>query len=198
MNSADSFKFEDDANEDEDDDASEQEEQAISSQRLDFFQNPFDTMIQSYLDCLEDDPLVTKSVTCAVVSALGAILGNLPLSQSEAQRKKQGSSNHSGLQKISEVCAFALYGGLVGGPLTHFWTQWLERNVRKAHRSTSWSLLVDQLIAQPPMLFLMHLTLDMAGAAFREAPRAWNRSLERTGQSVVASWRFWPAAVYIM
>lgn len=106
----------------------------------------------------------------------------------------------SAVQTISFIIAFAMYGGLVGGPLTLFWTLWLEKrsNGSQMNRSTSWNLLLDQLVAQPPMLLLMHLTLDMAGAAIREIPRSWNRSLARTGQSVVASWRFWPAAIYLI
>ena len=98
------------------------------------------------------------------------------------------------LQQLAEIAAFALYGGLVGGPLTHYWNQWLDKH----QQEQSWKVLVDQLLAQPPLLFLMHIVLDMAGAAVQELPRAWNRSLQKTGKSVVMSWRFWPLAIYLM
>lgn len=136
------------------------------------------------------------------MSALGGILRNLSFLMNPNKTAKSNNNNRqvSAVQTISFIIAFAMYGGLVGGPLTLFWTLWLEKrsNGSQMNRSTSWNLLLDQLVAQPPMLLLMHLTLDMAGAAIREIPRSWNRSLARTGQSVVASWRFWPAAIYLM
>jgi hypothetical protein len=174
---------------------------------------------KAYWDCLEENPLVTKSITCAIVSALGALLGNNGL-LSAASQQNQNQTNSSTtkqqqgktppkdksnllLHKISEVVAFAFYGGLVGGPLAHYWNQWLtSHHHHHRHTSTvssaSWSLLIDQLIAQPPMLFLMHLVLDMTGAAVKELPLALHRSWERTGPSLVTSWRFWPVAVYVM
>ena len=200
MNSPNSFQFEEEDSSDSDDSQSDEEDEAMVRLQS---QNPFDSALQAYLNFLEDQPLVGKSVTCAFVCALGAALGNVHTTTTSRTTKNGAprrttisTSKISALQRVSEIGAFALYGGLVGGPLTHFWTQWLARNASSMHRSTS--LLLDQLIAQPPMLFLMHLTLDMAGAALREGPQAWNRSFERTGQSLVASWRFWPAAVYIM
>lgn len=196
MNSSESYKFEEES--DNDDDSSDGE--AAPARMIS--QNLFDSMIQYYLNFLEGQPLLGKSFTCAFVCAFGAALGNLHKTPSNSTtgttRRKSISNSLTPLQRLSEIAAFALYGGLVGGPLTHFWNRWLERNAKNLHRSTSWNILLDQLIAQPPMLFLMHLMLDMAGAAIRETPQAWNRSLERTGHSLVASWRFWPAAVYIM
>ncbi|CAB9521058.1 peroxisomal membrane protein [Seminavis robusta] len=157
--------------------------------------NPLKILLKGYQDRLEKNPLVTKSITCACVSALGSLLShvndNNPQGPSPSGNKPPTATK---LQQLAEIAAFALYGGLVGGPLTHFWNQWLEREAG----STSWKVLVDQLIAQPPMLFLMHVVLDMAGAAVQELPKAWNRSLQKTGQSVVMSWRFWPLAVYII
>ena len=153
--------------------------------------DPLDILLKAYMQRLEARPILTKAITSSVVSALGAIVGNAGSSSKRTNRQAM-----SALQKLSEVCAFALYGGLVGGPLAHCWNEWLDKNVKI--KSTSWGLLVDQLIVQPPMLFLMHVVLDMAGAAVHELPVAWSRAMQRTGRSVVSSWRFWPAAVYIM
>lgn len=154
-------------------------------------QDPLDIIFKAYIHRLETRPVLTKAVACSVMSALGALLGNLGSTSKRTNRQPMSS-----LQKLSEVCAFALYGGLVGGPMAHYWNQWLDSHVKI--KSISWGLLVDQLIAQPPMLFLMHVVLDMAGAAVHELPQAMSRSIQRTGRSVVSSWRFWPAAVYIM
>jgi hypothetical protein len=185
MNSSASFNF--DADEDPDDD------NRFGSRDLsESFLNSLDRWSKAYWDRLEENPLVTRSITCAIISALGALFGNGLGGGSHNSKAKSRK-----LQKLSEVTAFALYGGLVGGPLAHYWNQWLTIQTRQ-QLSTSWSLLVDQLIAQPPMLFLMHLVLDMAGAAVQELPRALHRSFERTGQSLVMSWRFWPVAVYLM
>lgn len=152
-------------------------------------QDPFDTLLKAYMRRLERNPLLVKAITCSVVSALGALVDQLASRSSSSKRTNRQPTSSS------KILSFALYGGLVGGPMGHFWNQWLNENVNI--KSTSWGLLVDQLIAQPPMLFLMHVVLDMAGAAVHELPFAWSRSIERTGRSVVSSWRFWPLAVYI-
>jgi hypothetical protein len=152
--------------------------------------------LDAYLDRLQRYPLQTKAITCSIISALGAILGNFYSSDPRLKHKKAESTT---LQKVTEVISFAFYGGVVGGPMTHFWNQWLEDNdIMKSRHNKSWNMMLDQLVAQPPMLFLMHLILDMTGAALRELPRSWNRSIARTGPSAVLSWRFWPAAVYLM
>ena len=201
LNSNESFKFDEASDDDSGSEDSSSDEETtpvkLSSQKL------FDSFLQSYQNLLKDQPLLRKSLSCALVCALGSTFGNLHLTSNNSKttgppRRKALSNSLTNLQRFSEIGAFALYGGLVGGPMTHFWTRWLERHALSIYQSTSWNLLLDQLIAQPPMLLLMHLTLDMAGAAIREVPQAWNRSLERTGRSLVASWRFWPAAVYIM
>ena len=175
----------------------------------------YDVWMQAYLDRLEQKPLTTKAITCSLVSALGALWGNLSTHNQTYQHRRQhvsdskNSTTHSNsdstsmlLYKISEICAFALYGGLIGGPLTHYWNEWLEqkrqKNSASSSNSSSWNLLLDQLVAQPPMLFLMHLVLDMVGAGVRQIPYSWNRALERTGPSVVLSWRYWPIVMYIM
>jgi hypothetical protein len=188
MNRADSYRF--DASEDDED---EEEVSPCDANT----QNLLDNLLKEYLNRLESQPLKTKSITCAIVSALGALLGNL---QSKGTRNNSNAKNsdHSALHKISEIIAFAVYGGLVGGPLTHYWNQWLDSNSEKSATSASWNMILDQLVAQPPMLFVMHVLLDMTGSAIREIPRAWNRSLARTGPSVVLNWRFWPAAVYLV
>jgi hypothetical protein len=186
MNHSDSYNFDDDQ---EDSDEELKMCDPVTSPNIP--QSPLDILLNAYSRRLETHPVQTKAIACSIVSALGALIGNLGSSSKRTNRQKMSS-----LQKLSEVCAFALYGGLVGGPMAHFWNQWLDENIKI--KSTSWGLLMDQLIAQPPMLFLMHVVLDMAGSAVHELPAAWSRSMQRTGRSVVSSWRFWPAAIYIM
>lgn len=186
MNSRASFNF---GREEDDEDETREDMLALSPSSNP--ENPLDLLTKSYMRRLESHPIMTKAITCSVVSALGALLGNMGSPSKRTNRQAM-----SPLKKLSEVVAFALYGGLIGGPVSHYWNEWLDKNVKI--KSTSWGLLVDQLLAQPPSLFLMHVLLDMFGAGIHELPAAWSRAMQRTGRSVVSSWRFWPAAIYVM
>ena len=169
-----------------------------NNNRTDLTKNSQGFFEMVYFDNLRKHPLKTKAITCALVSSLGAALGNFYSTDPRLKHKKPETTT---AQKTSEIIAFAFYGGAIGGPLTHYWDQWLEdRGAIKveSRQKKSWNMLLDQLIAQPPLLFLMHLMLDMTGAAIRELPKSWNRSLARTADTAVLSWRFWPVALYLM
>lgn len=55
---------------------------------------------------------------------------------------------------------------------------------------------MDQLIAQPPRIFLTFILLDVLRAAIDKIPSAWERSSWILWDSVAASWAFWPVATY--
>ena len=64
--------------------------------------------------------------------------------------------------------------------------------------SRSQVVVVDQLIAQPPQLFLLFVFIEMSRAAIASIPTALSRSTSLLGKSVVDSWRFWPISVYVL
>jgi hypothetical protein len=75
-------------------------------------------------------PLLTKSVTSAVIGALGAALGSyLALSSSKnaatliraSSKQQQQQQRRVVVVDWLDIFSFAIYGGFVGGPLGHYW-----------------------------------------------------------------------------
>jgi hypothetical protein len=48
-----------------------------------------------------------------------------------------------------DVISFAIHGGLINAPISHYWFEWLSVN---GPSSNTASVLVDQLVVQPPLL----------------------------------------------
>lgn len=59
-------------------------------------------------------------------------------------------------------------------------------------------VLADQLIAQPPKLFIMFAFLEVTRAAIVSIPGGLSRSMMLVGKTVVDSWRFWPLSIYVL
>lgn len=96
--------------------------------------------LAAYNDALAKRPLLTKSITSALVSLVGEVL------QSIAKRERLSPRR----------CAtFAAYGGLFVGPVMHFWYGFLERTCRKYGSGTVGLILRivwDRLIMGPPFI----------------------------------------------
>ncbi|KAL7518631.1 hypothetical protein ACHAWX_003439 [Stephanocyclus meneghinianus] len=155
--------------------------------------------LSAYNKILDRHPLRTKMITSAVVSAFGSALGSY---LSQTSPRKPGKRTESVFSNINwtDVLSYAIHGGLINAPISHYWFEWLSAN---GPSSNTASVLVDQLVVQPPLLVLMFVCLDIFRAniratinQFREA-RVISNALENAGPAVVASWRFWPFAVYL-
>ena len=148
------------------------------------------SLLDTYNAYLESRPVLTKALTAATVQGLGAALGSILSS-----RRSRGGTERRGGRRVDwlEVFAFALHGGLLNGPIGHYWFEWIDKNGPK---SKSKSMLLDQLCVQPPLLFVMFVFLDMTKAAVREIPPSCGRTLSNIGPTIVSSWRFWPFAVW--
>eukprot|EP00978_Attheya_sp_CCMP212_P031184 scaffold117077_cov65-Attheya_sp.AAC.5 len=138
------------------------------------------SLLTRYNELLDEYPVRTKAITASAVGAIGAAIG----SRLSSPKKK--------INWI-DVMAFALHGGILNGPISHYWFEWLDKN---GPQSQSKSMLLDQLVVQPPLLVVMFVFLDMTRAALREIRPSIGRTLSTVGPTVVNSWRFWPIAVY--
>ena len=68
-------------------------------------------VLEKYLKWLDDEPLKARCITAAIIGACGALLGaRMP----PKSRRKTASIDWI------EVVSFALHGGLVAGPLSHY------------------------------------------------------------------------------
>jgi len=156
-------------------------------------------LLNRYNKLLDRYPLRTKMITSAVVSAFGSALGSF-LSSSHTNKppsnnKRQSSSRINWV----DVFSYAIHGGLINAPICHYWFEWLATY---GPSSNAASVLVDQLVVQPPLLVLMFVCLDVIRAnirasigQFREA-NVVGKAFTAAGPAVVDSWRFWPFAVY--
>ncbi|KAL9191477.1 hypothetical protein ACHAXT_001183 [Thalassiosira profunda] len=106
---------------------------------------------------LDRYPLQTKMITSFCVSAFGSALGSY-LSASAKENRTSKSNNgkckagHKPmLAKVNwvDVLAYAIHGGLINAPISHYWFEWLSAN---GPSSNTASVLVDQVVVQPPLL----------------------------------------------
>jgi hypothetical protein len=157
--------------------------------------------LSAYNRILDRHPLQTKMITSAIVSAFGSALGSY-LSASANKRGRADKRKESVFSKINwtDVLSYAIHGGLINAPICHYWFEWLSVH---GPSSNTASVLVDQLVVQPPLLVLMFVCLNVFRANIRATinqftkARVISNSLANAGPAVVASWRFWPFAVYL-
>mmetsp|Transcript_24805 Transcript_24805/g.49439 ORF Transcript_24805/g.49439 Transcript_24805/m.49439 type:complete len:247 (+) Transcript_24805:161-901(+) len=169
---------------------------------------PSDSLLNRYNRLLDLYPLKTKMITAACVSAFGSALGSYLSATNAEQRSRNrhqnlgvSPSSKSALSKINwiDVLSYALHSGLIQAPICHYWFEWLSVNGPKSNTA---SVLVDQVMVQPPLLVLMFICLDIFRANMRRTLDLFRKegilsqALANAGPTVVASWRFWPFAVY--
>lgn len=78
-------------------------------------------LLSRYMALLHERPLITNAITSAVVCALGATFGSYSLKNGKkAARGRSARLRGSSIDWI-EVISFAMYGGLIGGPMSYFW-----------------------------------------------------------------------------
>ncbi|KAM3574443.1 hypothetical protein VYU27_003641 [Nannochloropsis oceanica] len=99
-------------------------------------------LIGAYHNSLVSRPLATKAVTSALISALGDVLA----SSGRAGRGRNGK----------RTLGFLLFGGLITGPVCHYWYGFLERHVKTFHgaKNVAIKVLLDKLLFTPPFLAL--------------------------------------------
>jgi hypothetical protein len=132
------------------------EDERRQDPRSDGVYSPPSEWLNRYNQLLDRYPLRTKMCTSFVVSAFGSALGSY-LSDAAKDDQDKSRSEHRGggtckaKTKINwvDVIAFAIHGGLINAPIAHYWFEWLSAN---GPSSNTASVLVDQLVVQPPLL----------------------------------------------
>ncbi|TNN69624.1 Peroxisomal membrane protein 2 [Liparis tanakae] len=114
-------------------------------------------VLQQYLLLLKKYPVLTKSVTSGVLTALGNLLSQTL----EARRK---ASNGSVVSQMDPAGAarYALYGLLVTGPLSHHFYQLMEAWLPPAEPLCALKrLLLDRLLFAPGFLLVFYLVMNV-------------------------------------
>ena len=111
--------------------------------------------LNQYNKLLDSYPLRTKMCTSFLVSAFGSALGSYLSANAKEGRERRNDGKvckpDSTLTKINwvDVLSYAIHGGLINAPICHYWFEWLSVN---GPSSNTASVLVDQLVVQPPLL----------------------------------------------
>lgn len=85
-----------------------EEEHAVTKRRKD--------LRRRYLRLLDEYPLATKSITSAIIGALGSIVGTVLADKTIKGRLKR----RPGIIQWLDVLIYAVYGA-IQGPVSHFW-----------------------------------------------------------------------------
>mmetsp|Transcript_40374 Transcript_40374/g.84458 ORF Transcript_40374/g.84458 Transcript_40374/m.84458 type:complete len:245 (-) Transcript_40374:141-875(-) len=162
--------------------------------------------LSRYNKLLDQYPLQTKMATSFCVSAFGSALGSYLSAtrdnNNRAKHRSQSNAQSKSSTKINwvDVLSYAIHGGLINAPISHYWFEWLSLH---GPSSNTASVLVDQLVVQPPLLALMFICLDILRANIRTTLYQFQRghviskSISNALRVVPSSWRFWPFAVYL-
>jgi len=117
--------------------------------------------LNRYNQLLDRYPLQTKMCTSFLVSAFGSALGSYLSASATNNRDKIcarddhamncTSKRESALTKINwvDVFSYAIHGALINTPICHYWYEWMSVHGPKSNTA---SVLVDQLVVQPPLL----------------------------------------------
>lgn len=113
------------------------------------------SLLVAYQRQLTKEPLITKALTSAIVSALGEVIGSWLRGQKQ-----------TALAAWRRVSVFFLYGLCISGPFFHWWYGTLDRSVRSLGLPKIWSTLlqvaVQQLVVTPPFLLVTMAFLQLA------------------------------------
>ncbi|XP_067296354.1 peroxisomal membrane protein 2 [Pseudorasbora parva] len=113
-------------------------------------------VLQQYLSLLKKYPIITKSVTSGILSALGNLL-------SQALEYRKNSKENSPKKKINILgpVHFATYGLFFTGPLSHYFYQLLEVLLpTTVPYCLIKRLLLERLIFAPAFLLLFYVVMN--------------------------------------
>ncbi|XP_041079062.1 peroxisomal membrane protein 2-like [Polyodon spathula] len=146
-------------------------------------------LLQQYLLLLKKYPILTKSVTSGILSALGNLLSQ------GLQRRGKGSNLREGLE-WGGPARFAVYGLCVTGPVSHYFYQYLELLVHSsASHCVLKRLLLDRLIFSPAFLLVFFLAMNFlegkSWAAFQKRVKTeyWS--------ALKMNWKVWTPFQFI-
>lgn len=113
-------------------------------------------VLQQYLLLLRKYPIITKSVTSGVLSALGNIL-------SQALESSENSKEKSPRKKINVLgpVTFAIYGLVITGPVSHYFYHLLEVLFpTTVPYCLVKRLLLERLIFAPAFLLVFYVVMN--------------------------------------
>ncbi|XP_034728293.1 peroxisomal membrane protein 2 [Etheostoma cragini] len=117
-------------------------------------------LLQQYLVLLKKYPILTKSVTSGILTALGNLLSQIL----EARKK---TKNGAQVNEIDTAAAarYAIYGLFITGPLSHYFYQLMEMWMPTTDPlCVVKRLLLDRLVFAPGFLLIFYLVMNILEA----------------------------------
>ncbi|CAI5650371.1 peroxisomal membrane protein 2 [Oreochromis aureus] len=117
-------------------------------------------LLQQYLVLLKKYPILTKSVTSGILSALGNLLSQFV----EARKKAQKGAPVSNIDAAG-AARYAIYGLLITGPVSHLFYQLMEVWIPTTDQfCVVKRLLLDRLIFAPGFLLIFYFVMNILEA----------------------------------
>ncbi|XP_078106806.1 peroxisomal membrane protein 2 [Sander vitreus] len=117
-------------------------------------------LLQQYLVLLKKYPILTKSVTSGILTALGNLLSQIL----EARKK---AKNGAQVNEIDTAAAarYAIYGLFITGPLSHYFYQLMEVWMPSTDPLCIVKrLLLDRLVFAPGFLLIFYFVMNILEA----------------------------------
>ncbi|CAJ1939846.1 unnamed protein product [Cylindrotheca closterium] len=140
---------------------------------------------KSYQKSIDDYPLITKSLTSAVLTASGEVISQLIVSFQTFDAK--------------QMWEFFFLGLVLQAPVTHYYYVLLDRELPPTSNPWTWTtfvkLLIDQLLFAPSFLFAVFLFLDtLEGLGLKAMMLHLQKDF---GMTLVTNWKLWVPATLI-
>ncbi|KAM9810660.1 peroxisomal membrane protein 2 [Neosynchiropus ocellatus] len=142
-------------------------------------------LLHQYLFLLKRYPILTKSVTSAVISALGNIL-----SQYLESRKKAKNGAAVSRMDAAGPARYGIYGLLITGPVSHFFYQLMEAWIPSTDPYCLLKrLMLDRLVFAPGFLLIFFFAMNILEAKGWED---FEKKMRRTYWTALKmNWRVW-------
>lgn len=166
----------------------------------------FDGLMKKYLIWTYEQPLKSRCIASAITAFLGALLARATTTAGNKSKLSARNQNQKRINML-EVISFAVHGGLVAGPLSHYIDRFLKQQRQKSKNSLSlprnssstYDLLIDQVIMAPPKLYLTFLVVDVTRTLLESTlPNASRKSFALLASALGDSLRFWPLSIYVL
>lgn len=145
-------------------------------------------LVNNYSKLLHERPVLTKSLTSALIAGLGDLISQFI------------SSNHGSRFNWRSTFAFTTFGLIFNGPLTHHFYMLLDQllppgTAKSGKYSTIKRVLFDRLILAPPYLLLCFYMLSILEG--RSSIEACQKIRETYWTLLKMNWKIWTVFQYI-
>ncbi|KAF7200235.1 peroxisomal membrane protein 2 [Nothobranchius furzeri] len=149
------------------------------------------SLLQQYLILLKKYPILTKSFTSGILSALGNLLSQYVEARKKAKRGAQVNDID-----VAGAVRYAIYGLIITGPISHVFYQLMEVWMPTTDRFCIIKrLLLDRLIFAPGFLLLFYFVMNILEA------KGWDdfeQKLKRSYWSALKmNWKVWTPFQFI-